>query len=102
MDWWGTYGRLMLAGHVAVLVESDIAARQEEQLSRLSDEISGYLAKLPEGDRDTARKRIGMLVGALDQTAIRWIVQGTLQLDPEEALDLLTDIWACQFECDPR
>jgi AcrR family transcriptional regulator len=104
LSWWEQHRRILPAMHEAWVIDPTLAAQQYEGLRRLTDELTDYFAQVRGVKRRAARLRIELLILQLDQFCMHWIVQKTVDVDRELALDVLTDLWcaALQIPLVPR
>ncbi|MBI3799169.1 MAG: hypothetical protein HY268_19675 [Deltaproteobacteria bacterium] len=104
LSWWEEHRRILPAMCEAAVIDPTLATQQYEGLRRLTDELTGYFAKVRGTKRREARLRIELLILQLDQFCMKWIVQKTVDVDRELALDVLTDLWcaALQIPVTPR
>jgi len=98
LSWWEEHRRILPAMREAAVIDPTLAAQQYEGLRRLTDELTGYFAKVRGTKRPEARLRIELLILQLDQFCMKWIVQKTVDVDRELALDVLTDLWCAALQ----
>lgn len=98
LSWWEEHRRILPALHEASVIDSALATQQYQGLQRLTDELTGYFAKARGAKRREARLRIELLILQLDQFCMKWIVQETVDVDREMALDVLSELWGAALQ----
>ncbi|MGO3326723.1 TetR/AcrR family transcriptional regulator [Gordonia sp. (in: high G+C Gram-positive bacteria)] len=93
LDWFSTNRDILPAWDEALAVEPEFHAIGRASITALSDAMPGYLARWPANRRDEARFRIELLVTQLERYFTRSQIQGTIEFSPEQAADVLSDIW---------
>jgi AcrR family transcriptional regulator len=101
LSWWEEHRRILPALHEASVIDPALAAQQYQGLQRLTDELTGYFAKARGAKRREARLRIELLILQLDQFCMKWIVQETVDVDREMALDVLSELWGAALQIPP-
>lgn len=98
LRWWEEHRSILPAMHEASVIDSTFAAQQYAGLRRLTDELTGYFAKVRGARRREARLRIELLILQLDQFCMQWIVQQIVDVDRDLALNVLTDLWSSTLQ----
>ncbi|MCF8606553.1 TetR/AcrR family transcriptional regulator [Gordonia sp. HY442] len=93
LDWFSTNRDILPAWDEALAVEPEFQAIGRASITALSDAMPGYLSRWPESRRAEARFRIELLVTQLERYFMRSHIQGTIEFSPEQAADVLSDIW---------
>lgn len=94
IHWWEEHRDILPALHEAAAVDRDIAARQYAGLRRLTEELTGYFARVQGAKKQAeARLRLVLLISQLDDFCMRWVVQKTIDADRTMVLDVLTELW---------
>ena len=93
LQWYQQHGQVLRSVREALATDPHLAEQTEGNFAGFANEMSGYLASLPPGERDRAHLRLQLLIIQLDQLAYRLIVQRRQGIDREVMLDEVTDIW---------
>lgn len=93
LRWYEQHGPVLRSAREATAADRGLAEQTEGNFAGFADEMAGYLARVPQAERDRAHLRLQLLLIQLDQIAFRLIVQRRHDIDREAMLDEITDIW---------
>ena len=93
LNWYEQHADLLRPVREAMAANQHLAQRTDGNFAGFADEMSGYLARVPPGERARAHLRLQLLMIQLDQLAYRIVVLGQESIDRDAMLDEVTDIW---------
>lgn len=91
-QWARDNASLMPAKHEAMASDPEFAKEFQPRYDRLADEISEFLATVPDDERHDVKIRVQMLAVMLDQMFFHALVQGVWTGGEDQLLRIATDI----------
>lgn len=77
----------------AIAIDRGVEAVYQPGVSRLAEGLARHLGSGPDGERDYARLRASLLIVQLERFCFMWIVRGGWDLDREQTISSIADIW---------
>ena len=93
IDWFHRYQQMLPAWDEATTLEPDFRATARAGIVALPNAMTSYLSRWPADRQDEARLRIELLLTQLERFFTRWALQSTIDVAPDLAAEVLTDIW---------
>lgn len=93
IDWFHRYQQMLPAWDEATTLEPDFRATARAGILALPNAMTSYLSRWPADRQDEARLRIELLLTQLERFFTRWALQSTIDVSPDLAAEVLTDIW---------
>ncbi|MBH0775635.1 TetR/AcrR family transcriptional regulator [Nocardia bovistercoris] len=93
VSWFDDFKDLLPAWNEAMALDPGFREIAHEGVRALPDAMPTYLRRRPPQDRAEARLRLELFVAQLERFFTRWAVPGVVEVSPERAVEVLTDIW---------
>ena len=93
LDWYQRHRRTLRPVREALATDLNLAEQTENNFAAHADHMARYLARVPAAERERAHLRLRLLLIQLDQLAFRLVVQRRHDIDRDDMLDEITDIW---------
>lgn len=106
VSWEGMYGiisefvefytrhrKAMRAIEDAIAVDREVEAVYQPTISRFAEGLAKHLGRGGNGKGDNAQLRATLLIVQLERFCFMWLVRGGWNLDREQTISSITDIW---------
>lgn len=93
VDFYARHRMAMRAIEDAIAIDHDVEAVYQPAVQRLAEGLARHLGSGQEGKHNDAQLRATLLIVQLERFCFMWIVRGGWDLDHDQTISSITDIW---------